>query len=566
FLFLGAAALALAGESPEGGYKAFLRDKPVTIQLKRKTCEDALNALRDAGIRVDTDDSFGDKVKKAKVILDFVEADALEVLGELAARVGAYYDIERDRVVFRVRPPRANPEDVADIPSWDFFAWGDPRKRYFLIGPRRGARPPKTGYGLVLILPGGPGTANFHPFVKRIYKNAIPSGFVGAQPVSVRWRDDQRIIWPIRGSDVEGMEFNTETFVERVTSHVRSKLPIDGRRIFTISWSSSGPACYPISLLPERVVTGSLIAMSVFHQHAVPPLENAKGHPYFLYHSPDDRMCPIRLAELAERLLKENGASVKLMTYAGGHGWRGPLFAHLREGIEWIDERAVEEKKTVLRSLGGRGVRVDTAAHTLLIDPVHRPPSAAALKGRETIVMLTGPGKKERWETVLRRFGVMKTVRFVLTPAVDEKITPGVKRGKKITVVAPGEKKTLKKSTVHGLEAGGKDLGILVHVDGIALFRGCGPGAAKGKGPVPETLPDPSGKAARIALLCAAPGPRRTWSLDFAKKWRPRNVLALAPPGQEDRARDLARALEAKKVDGLSARFLGKEDALVVKD
>ena len=60
--------------------------------------------------------------------------------------------------------------------------------------------------------------------------------------------------------------------------------------------------------------------MSVFKPGLLPPLEKAEGHAYFLYHSPDDRVCPFRMAEQAEKDLKENGAVVKLTTYQGGHG------------------------------------------------------------------------------------------------------------------------------------------------------------------------------------------------------------------------------------------------------
>ena len=72
----------------------------------------------------------------------------------------------------------------------------------------------------------------------------------------------------------------------------------------------------------------------------LPPLEKAKGRAYFLYHSPDDRVCPFRMARQAERELKKGGATVRLATYDGGHGWRGNLYANIREGIEWLEKNA----------------------------------------------------------------------------------------------------------------------------------------------------------------------------------------------------------------------------------
>src|SRR5262249_42979507 len=73
--------------------------------------------------------------------------------------------------------------DVADIPSKELKAGGDADKRYFLIGPNKDAKGPTDGYGLVVILPGGDGSAEFNPFVRRIYKNALPDGYLAAQPV-----------------------------------------------------------------------------------------------------------------------------------------------------------------------------------------------------------------------------------------------------------------------------------------------------------------------------------------------------------------------------------------------
>jgi len=78
--------------------------------------------------------------------------------------------------------------------------------------------------------------------------------------------------------------------------------------------------------------------MSVFKPDLLPELKNAKGHGYFLYHSPDDRVCPFRMAERAVKDLEKNGATVKLATYDGGHGWRAGLYDHIREGVQWLEK------------------------------------------------------------------------------------------------------------------------------------------------------------------------------------------------------------------------------------
>ena len=118
------------------------------------------------------------------------------------------------------------------------------------------------------------------------------------------------------------MRFSTEDLVEDVIRDVERRYKLDARFILTLTWSSSGPAAYAISLDPESRVTGSLVAMSVFKPAELPPLDHAAGHAYFVLHSPQDSI-PIRMAKEACDALGKNGAAVELVTYDGGHGWRG---------------------------------------------------------------------------------------------------------------------------------------------------------------------------------------------------------------------------------------------------
>jgi predicted esterase len=235
-------------------------------------------------------------------------------------------------------------DDVADIRSQDLRIGKDEHKRFFLIEPPKSAKPPKNGYGLLVVLPGGNGGADFHPFVKRIYKNAVPEGYLLAQPVPVKWTEKQEIVWPTDKNRVEGMKFSTEEFVDDVIKDVASRHKLDPERTFTLTWSSGGPAAYAVSLTNKKV-TGSFVAMSVFKPDFLPSLEKAKGHAYYLYHSPDDRVCPIQMAEQAAKDLKKSGATVKLVTYAGGHGWRGNLYPNIREGVEWLEKNHAPQAK-----------------------------------------------------------------------------------------------------------------------------------------------------------------------------------------------------------------------------
>ncbi len=233
-------------------------------------------------------------------------------------------------------------DDVADVPSRDLRAGGDAHKRYFLIGPVKDTKAPPAGRGLVVVLPGGDGSADFHPFVKRIAKYALPDGYLAAQPVAVKWTDDQQIVWPTAGLKrlVPDAKFTTEEFVAAVVEDVAKGQPIDRKRVFVLGWSSGGPAAYAAVLQEKPAAAGTFVAMSVFKPETLPPLARAKGRAFYLYHSPDDRVCPFRMAKQAEKDLAAAGAAVTLAEYAGGHGWRGGLYDAIRTGVEWLEQQA----------------------------------------------------------------------------------------------------------------------------------------------------------------------------------------------------------------------------------
>jgi predicted esterase len=222
-------------------------------------------------------------------------------------------------------------------------AGDDENKQYFLIGASKDRKAPKNGFGLVVMMPGGDGSADFHPFVKRLFQNALPDGYLAVQPVAVKWTDEQEIVWPTERLKAEKMKFTTEEFVAAVISDVGKAFKLNPKRTFTLAWSSSGPAAYAISLQEKPVVAGSFIAMSVFRPDWLPELKAAKGHAYYLYHSPDDRVCPFRMVEAAQKRLKEEGAIVELSKYDGGHGWRGDTFDDVRTGIDWLEKNVAKK-------------------------------------------------------------------------------------------------------------------------------------------------------------------------------------------------------------------------------
>jgi predicted esterase len=136
------------------------------------------------------------------------------------------------------------------------------------------------------------------------------------------------------------MRFTTEEFVAAVVEEAAKHVKVDRRRVLTVSWSSSGPACYRIASLADTPVTGSLVAMSVWKPDQMEPLAQTRSRPFFLLHAPDDATCPFADAERARDALRKAGAKVEFATYEGGHGWAGESEEQARRGLRWLAEQA----------------------------------------------------------------------------------------------------------------------------------------------------------------------------------------------------------------------------------
>ena len=130
-----------------------------------------------------------------------------------------------------------------------------------------------------------------------------------------------------------------ETFITRAVDDIKKRTRIDDRHIYTLSWSSGGPAAYAASLTKDTPITGSFVAMSVFHPDRMPSLETAKGKPYYIFHSPDDRVCPFHIAAKARDSLSEARATVEFVEYSGGHGWTEDPFGNIHKGVEWLEKQ-----------------------------------------------------------------------------------------------------------------------------------------------------------------------------------------------------------------------------------
>ena len=134
------------------------------------------------------------------------------------------------------------------------------------------------------------------------------------------------------------MDMPTEEFAKRVVMDIGKRVQVNKKHVYSLGWSSGGPAVYAMGLMQDTPFTGTFAAMSVFKPGLV-PVENAKGRPYYILHSEEDQVCPFRIAKDAESTLKEQGAKVRFATYPGGHGWRGNVYGNIRQGIIWLENQ-----------------------------------------------------------------------------------------------------------------------------------------------------------------------------------------------------------------------------------
>jgi predicted esterase len=228
-------------------------------------------------------------------------------------------------------------EDVADIPGTEVLADGSRDMRALLAGPRGEA--PKDGYQLLIVLPGGDGSAEFFPFLKRVAKHSLPKDMLLLQLVAKKWSDSEdRVVWPQTRMNPQKATFLTEEFVQKAIDAVAKKHKLNREHVYACGWSSGGPGVWATLLKEGSPLKGAFVAMSVYVPQVLPPAVNAKGKRVYILHSKED-FIPIKMAEQARDALKSAGATVEYATYEGGHGWHGDVFGYFRNAVEFLTKR-----------------------------------------------------------------------------------------------------------------------------------------------------------------------------------------------------------------------------------
>lgn len=212
---------------------------------------------------------------------------------------------------------------------------GKGKGNYLFVPPSEES---KSGNALLVVLPGGDGSAEFHPFVSNIHANSLPKDFALAQPTAKKWTPAQQIVWPIANSKVKKMQYTSEELIEAVVEDVGIKTKLNPKRVYVLAWSSGGPAAYAALLQKNTSLSGGLLAMSVFKPNQLPELTNGKGRSFYILHSPSDRTCPFSLAKNANVMLSDVDVRNTLVEYRGGHGWHGDIFGDIEKGVQWLEQ------------------------------------------------------------------------------------------------------------------------------------------------------------------------------------------------------------------------------------
>jgi len=210
-----------------------------------------------------------------------------------------------------------------------------PKSCWFLVPPRSSSAG-KAGKkaGLVVVLPGGDATREFRPWVENVLLAQAPDDCVGVMLAAVKWSDDQTIVWPVQDGDAKGMQYTTSQYVRAVVAAVEAEFAIDPERRVVAGWSSSGMAIQPLLAEKGAPFARAYVAMSSWPRGL--DLAAVKGKRYLLDHSPADQQTAFSHCRRAYAELTKAGASVRVTTYDGGHGWHDRPEARLRDGLRWL--------------------------------------------------------------------------------------------------------------------------------------------------------------------------------------------------------------------------------------
>lgn len=223
-------------------------------------------------------------------------------------------------------------EDVKAIPSASFLVGEDPKKRYLVSGKIEPGKPKNV----LVVMPGGDGSPDFHPFVKRIQMNVLDENWIVVQPIAPRWdNNEDRVVWPSEGVPYAAAKFPMESFLDGMFDELRTRHKLNVGKTYMLGWSSSGPAIYSYAAHGKHTIDGAFVAMAVFNPEFFGDAKTLAVKRFYLLHSPQD-FIKMSHPEAAKAKLESMKIPVTLTTYEGGHGWHGPVFDMIAQGMDFL--------------------------------------------------------------------------------------------------------------------------------------------------------------------------------------------------------------------------------------
>ena len=275
------------------------------------------------------------------------------------------------KVALRKRQPGADNENIAPNRAELRHANADPHSAYWLIVPNNGRvarfnnfQPnvriiqngvivnngvanqnipaiKTTAPGLLVVLTAGDGSgANAMAFWQEISHSVLKDRYLIALPVAPRWNAEQKVTWLTdeNKKDVKQAKFTTETLVADIVKDVTGTYTPDPAHVFLHGTADSGPAVYAASLETSTPFKGFYLLATPFKSAGL-PLKQARGRRYLLQNSKEDKTNPYLMAAAAQKILSDNGATVKLLAYRGkgGYDFEEGREKAMNDALTWLE-------------------------------------------------------------------------------------------------------------------------------------------------------------------------------------------------------------------------------------
>lgn len=235
----------------------------------------------------------------------------------------------------------------------------DPHRQYFLICPGLAGIRPKsnanaqpvavtgehganTGAGLLVVLVGGDGNGErLAEYWLEAARKGMPGSYLVALAVAPRWSNKQPTAWitKVNQAAVPEATFVTETFVADIVKDVSARYPINPDKVFLHGEEEGGTAAYACSLDKSTPFKGFYILSAPFRSSLLPPLTHARNRRYVIQNSQTDKVVPYWMVTAGASLLNKQGATVKLSTYEGDHGYKftGNSWQPMQDAMTWLE-------------------------------------------------------------------------------------------------------------------------------------------------------------------------------------------------------------------------------------